>query len=300
MLDFKSITLAEKQLFRRYVRNSRSAYNSFMYWYAWAVDDRIVYAEDEEAVYLKSYYLAGKNAYLTPFLKDPQYSIASSLSKIQQLLEPDQFIWVPQDAKDKIERDCPGLMRFEVQRDFAEYIYRTQDLINLEGHAYRSKRNRISSFGRKHPNLVYQDYEPRFYEECLALDRAWKSHKPLDIGEKVEGGATRSIEYRALERALKSVEAVGAKACVITENGRVAGFTLGCMASEDMVVIHFEKCHPEYRDMYAWMSHEFLQRCWSGVTYVNREEDLGEQGLRTSKLSYNPIGFAQHYRGIFE
>ena len=89
------------------------------------------------------------------------------------------------------------------------------------------------------------------------------------------------------------------KACLVKEEDKVIGLTVGEQISPEMVMIHFEKCHPDYRDLYAWLNREFLRRCWSQALYVNREEDLGEEGLRRAKLSYNPVDFSRHYWANF-
>lgn len=299
MLNFKSVELGDRAAFGRYVSGTGSAYDSFLYWYAWSVGGRILWAEDDWAVYIKSTSWSARDEYLSPFLKDRSSSMAVPLSRVREYLEPGQGLAVDDLGRALIERDCPGLMEFESQRNLSEYVYRTADLISLDGHAYRGKRNRIRRFLKLFPNVEFHIYDSSWYDACMEIDMAWDEAKKPDAGESDTGRTMRQIEKQALQRALSACGEIGAKGCVITDQGRPAGFSLGIRASENMACIHFEKCHPDYREMYAWLSHEFLSRCWSDVEYVNREEDLGDPGLRKAKMSYIPVRFAEHYLGSF-
>lgn len=300
MLEFREITLADREIFARYTGHTHSAYDSFAYWYAWGAGRNMLFATDERALYLQTRYVSGERyEFVAPLVRDPEASVAPALEVVRSLMGEQPVLWTPECTKRLIERDCPGLMEFEVEREFAEYIYRVQDLIELEGHEYRSKRNRIRSFTKKHPDLVYHPYTLDYLQACLDLDRDWDRSKVMEIVEEQPERMARQVERQALERALGHYEEIGAKGCVITEGERVVGFSLGCETPYDMVIIHFEKCHPEYRDMYAWLNREFLVREWSHLTYVDREEDIGDIGLRTAKLSYRPCAFANHYQGRF-
>ncbi len=293
-MRFRQIELKDKSLFQRYIHNTNCVYDSFAYWYGWSEGGRILVAEDEEALYIKTFYYDQEGVYLAPFLKDPNTSIYNSLRKVQEM-SPQRSLLVCEAAKQKIEADCPGLMNFEDSRDLSEYIYKVADLINLEGHIYRSKRNRISSFVKKYPNLACIDYTPELFKVCMDLDKAWEVDKLPESEDDFAALAAREAERNALRRTLAQADFLNVKACLVEEEGKVIGLTVGEQTSPDMVMIHFEKCHPDYRDLYAWLNREFLRRYWSGAVYVNREEDLGEEGLRRAKLSYNPVVFSKHY-----
>ena len=69
---------------------------------------------------------------------------------------------------------------------------------------------------------------------------------------------------------------------------KVVAFSLGEPLNPDTALIHLEKANPEFSGSYAVINQEFCQNAWSDFTYTNREQDLGESGLRQSKLSYYP------------
>lgn len=295
---FRQIELKDKSPFQQYIRNTNCVYDSFAYWYGWSEDGKILVAEDEEAIYIKTFYYDQEGVYLAPFVKDPKLSISNSLRKVQAMSGQGRLL-ICEASKQKIEADCPGLMHFEDSRDLSEYIYKVADLINLEGHIYRSKRNRISSFVKKYPNLECLDYTPELFDVCMALDKAWEIDKQFETEDDFAALAAREAERTALKRTLAHADFLNIKACLVKEEDKVIGLTVGEQISPEMVMIHFEKCHPDYRDLYAWLNREFLRRCWSQALYVNREEDLGEEGLRRAKLSYNPVDFSRHYWANF-
>ncbi|MGM9992743.1 MAG: DUF2156 domain-containing protein [Candidatus Bruticola sp.] len=291
---FRNITLEDRFLFQKYINNTGCAYDSFAYWYGWSENGNILIAEDDQAIYIKTFYYDKGGTYLVPFVKSAQISIIDSLNKVKQLSNSGRLL-ACESVRQRIETDCPGIAFFEVFRDMSEYIYKTADLINLEGHIYRGKRNRINSFIKNHVALEWVEYKPELLNVCLELYKTWEKGKVPEVNEDFSALAAEGAEHLALQRTLTWADSLNIKACLVKEGKKFIGLTVGEQISADTVLIHFEKCHPEYRDLYAWINREFLRRCWQHTTYVNREEDLGEEGLRRSKISYNPISFAQHY-----
>ena len=79
-------------------------------------------------------------------------------------------------------------------------------------------------------------------------------------------------------------------------DGNLEAFTLGEKLNADTAVIHLEKANPEIRGLYAAINQSFLENAWQDTAWVNREQDLGEPGLRKAKLSYHPVGFVRKCR----
>ncbi|MDP3016368.1 MAG: phosphatidylglycerol lysyltransferase domain-containing protein, partial [Deltaproteobacteria bacterium] len=87
----------------------------------------------------------------------------------------------------------------------------------------------------------------------------------------------------------------GVKGGVILIDGKVEAFTLGEPLNHDTVVIHIEKANPAFEGLYPVINQAFLENHWSEYTYVNREQDLGEEGLRKAKESYFPHQMINKY-----
>ena len=103
-----------------------------------------------------------------------------------------------------------------------------------------------------------------------------------------EGDATRE--------ALLNFEALRIKGAVILVEGKVEAFTLGERLNAQTAVVHIEKANSDIRGLYAAINQQFCEREWSDTTFINREQDLGEPGLREAKLSYNPDHMVEKFR----
>ena len=103
-------------------------------------------------------------------------------------------------------------------------------------------------------------------------------------------------EWAAINAALADFQALELQGGVILINDRVEAFTCGELLNAATAVIHLEKANPEVRGLYAVINQQFCQQAWAGVPFVNREQDLGEPGLRTAKMSYHPHHLVEKFR----
>ncbi len=177
----------------------------------------------------------------------------------------------------------------EPMRDHFDYVYRTADLIELAGKGYRQQRNHTNYLLRTY-KMTYEPMNESHVDSCLNLARNWcearQCEEDLSLGS--EGEATRE--------ALLNFRAIGLDGGVILVNGRVEAFTLGELLNRDTAVVHIEKANVEIRGLYAVINQQFCEERWRDVPAVNREQDLGEPGLRKAKLSYNPDRLVEKFR----
>jgi hypothetical protein len=176
-------------------------------------------------------------------------------------------------------------------REHFDYIYRTSDLCDLRGGKYHAKRNHINrfqqSFGQAYElvsigldNLsLCLDFQRRWCE----LKRCAEDMNLLDEWDAVRAGLA---DYAALE----------VQGAAILIDGRVEAFTFGELLNRRMAVVHIEKANPEIPGLYAVINQQFCRKHWSSVPFINREQDLDEEGLRKAKLSYHPIRLIEKYR----
>ena len=176
-----------------------------------------------------------------------------------------------------------GSFPFEVIPDPAnsDYVYRTESLINLNGRRYHRKRNHINQF-KKGYSYSYQSLERDLIEACLDLEEHW-----CHLRSCVENPALHNEEM-AIREALLHFDQLDCLGGVILVDEKVVAFSLGEELNPDTAVIHLEKANSEFIGSYAVINQEFCQNAWSAFTYINREQDLGEPGLRQAKLSYYP------------
>ena len=163
----------------------------------------------------------------------------------------------------------------------SDYVYLTESLINLRGRKYHRKRNHLKQF-RKSYSYRYQSLASDLIEACLNLEEQW-----CRLRSCVENPALLNEEM-AIREALLHFDKLACLGGVILVDEKVVAFSLGEQLNSDTAVIHLEKANPEFTGSYAVINQEFCQDAWSGFAYINREQDLGESGLRQAKLSYYP------------
>jgi len=169
----------------------------------------------------------------------------------------------------------------EEDRAHSDYVYRTESLVALSGRKYHSKRNHINQFSRTYA-YRYEPLTAALIGACLELQEEW-----CRLRECVDHEGLLSEEH-AIHEALRHFHELDCSGAAIVVGGRVVAFSLGEPLSPDTAVIHVEKANPEYPGSYAVINQEFCRHSWSAYTYINREQDLGNEGLRQAKLSYYP------------
>jgi hypothetical protein len=194
---------------------------------------------------------------------------------------------VPEAAVQQIDWKPSG-MKAELDRSQCDYVYLTQDLIELKGRKYHRKRNHIKQFQEKH-SYQYISLTPEWIPQCLQLETEW-----CDL-RHCEASPGLLNESFAIKEAFSHFEKLRVKGGAVLINGKVEAFTLGDQLNQETVVIHIEKANPAYEGLYPTINQAFLEHEWSGYTYVNREQDLGEEGLRKAKESYFPHHMVNKY-----
>ena len=174
-------------------------------------------------------------------------------------------------------------------RDNFDYLYNVQDLIELKGRKFHDKKNRVNRF-RADYKYEYHALTPGRIEECIEFEHYWCEVR--DCG-KYPG---LEKERCAILELLNNFGALDIKGGIIKTGGKIAALTLGEKMSSDTFVIHVEKAHSHIPGLYQVINQEFLIHEAGDCRYVNREQDLGEKGLRNAKMSYNPSGFIRKYR----
>lgn len=194
-------------------------------------------------------------------------------------------------ADQRLVDEIAGDKRFALEpiRDHFDYVYNTEDLIGLGGGAYRAKRNHINYFLRSY-SYRYEDLSPEHLQACLDMTGCW-----CEVRRCVED-LNLLGEWDAIREALTNFRSLELKGGVILIDNKVEAFTLGEGLNNHTAVVHIEKANAEIRGLYAMINQQFCEKQWKGITCVNREQDLGEPGLREAKLSYNPTRLVEKYR----
>jgi len=291
-LEFKPLKCEDRERFNEVVKKSyyQNAESSFTNLFLWSTSYDIKACFGEYALFIQFTDMTGKQTYLSPFLYDMDQSIKFALSELRAHIKEtgDDFCikGVTKAIKKKIENEIKADYIFFNDRDNYEYIYNSEDLINLTGKKYHAKRNHINHFMRSY-KYEYRPYDISLKEECVAHINDWVDMK--------EDSRMLRDEIDVLHRILDHHDKLGVKGAVIFVDGKIEALTFGEALNEDTALIHIEKANPNIRGLYPMINREFVEREWSDFKYINREEDMGIEGLRKAKLSYNPVFLVEKY-----
>lgn len=173
-------------------------------------------------------------------------------------------------------------------RDSADYLYLRSELAELPGNRFHKKKNRINYFLSRHPSVI-EPWSPDHREGCYAL---------IDLWLKVRGGMESTSllqETEATREALELAPELGLEGPVVLTEEEVTAFALGERLNRATSVLHFEKGNPFMEGVYQLADQEFSRLFFTDCDFVNREQDLGEPGLRESKLSYHPTELVKKF-----
>lgn len=179
------------------------------------------------------------------------------------------------------------------ERDNFDYIYLREDLAELKGKKYHSKRNHISAFTKKH-SWSYEPLSRDNMEQFLAFSDKWYKDRGAEEDEGLKA------EKKALKEILYSDEGIEYKGALIRVEDRVVAITLGSPINSSAFDIHYEKADIDFPTAYTLINREFAARELGDYKYINREDDLGLEGLRKAKLSYKPHILLEKYSMIYK
>jgi len=201
-----------------------------------------------------------------------------------------------------LENRWPGRFTFTTNPADWDYLYRTADLAGLPGKKYHQKRNHIAAFTRAH-SWEYETLEDGNLDEVLEMaDLWWRSRnatEPENADTVSDASASLTAENTGIHEVLEHRRVLGVEGGVIRCGGRVAAFTFGSPPTADTFDIHVEKALPEFAGAYTVINREFAANELLGrFDYINRENDMGLEGLRKAKHSYHPAEVLEKYIAI--
>lgn len=285
MLSFRPITPADKDLITAFTlkgdrRNCDLAFANlcswrFLYHTRFAIHDDFLFFKFD----------AGRQpAYMMPVGEgDFARAVESIVADARACGHTFCMLGLCSYARERLEAGLPGRFQFSAERDYADYIYLRTDLASLQGKKFQAKRNHINRFLNTYADYEYVELRPHHIAECLELEARWFA---LNNGDQGEDTAN---ERTAMTYALQHFDALGLRGGLLRVNGQTVAFTFGSPINHDTFGIHVEKADVHIDGAYAVINREFAARIPEQYTYLNREEDLGIEGLRKAKLSYHPV-----------
>ena len=196
------------------------------------------------------------------------------------------------DILDIIEDKFPGKFEFTTDRDYADYIYLRTDLASLKGKKYQPKRNHINRFKNRYPDYVYKLLTKELIPECIRLESQWCKANDCAENEALQA------ERCSMQTVLENMDALDIQGGVLFAEGRIVAFTYGSPINPTTFDTCVEKADADVEGAYSMINYEFANSLPDTYLYINREEDLGLEGLRKAKLSYNPDTILEKYNAV--
>ncbi|MFH1709815.1 MAG: phosphatidylglycerol lysyltransferase domain-containing protein [bacterium] len=276
---FRKLALADRELFETYFSEHppETSEYTFTNFYIWRNCDMSQVTSVNGNICV-----VAKTANEPPYFFEPLGSHRMESTAMTCLSHIPRFSRVSEKFA-KAHFEGKSAFKIEPVRDNFDYLYEREGLVMLKGKRYDGKRNRIRRF-LKHNIPIYQELTEDLIPDCLKLLNNW--------GKRKIAGACFD---EPIKEALSDLSGLNVKGAVIKVNGKVEAFTIGENLNSDTAVIYIEVANPDIDGLSQYINQQFCRNEWDGVTYVNREQDMGDAGLRRAKLSYHPFKMINKY-----
>jgi uncharacterized protein len=284
MLDFKPLKLEDKQIFDKYLKpyNFLTSEYSFNTLFIWRKACDIQYTLYHDVLIIKKMDFNGKYHFMQPigYTKDNLKHILDMLVEYKNTHKLD-FLF--KDIEAPFVDDLKELFgdKFEVieDRDNFDYLYNSDKLKTLSGKKLHAKKNHYNNFVK---NNVYKTVPitDEVINDCIKTAREWCNQNDCK--------GYLFFESRAIEEMLKNQKALDFVGMAVYVKEKLAAFAIGEKVNEQMAIVHIEKADTSVNGLYAFVNKSFVEHYLGDVPLINREQDLGIEGLRKAKLSYHP------------
>lgn len=286
-LEFRPLEITDKKIIEDFLGTQHKhigwEYNFAMTW-MWNIFEKTVICVLDDMILLKTTFY-GKCVFYTPYLKK-QDDLPKALSIIENAIQSvDCTLDVRGLVKEQLSYIDETKYDITTNRDNSDYIYKAEDLINLTGKKFHAKRNFVSRFKRNY-EYIFREYVDSDFDKIMELYEVWDdatAHETLDAEKKVIKNALRYKNY------------IDIKVSVIEIDSKIVAFSISDNSNKFMAHTFIEKADIKYEGIYQAINQFNAELFFKDNLYVNRQEDMGIEGLRKAKLSYNPEMIVDKY-----
>lgn len=290
MLEFKPIELKDKAIIEKYYKKENHFLCEYCFTdlFIWGKHYNTQYAVYNDFLYLRSDGDKGTRCYTVPEGEgDFTQAVNNLLDYINETGEKWILVSIYKEQKEKLEQYFPDKFVFEENRDNADYVYLAEKLATLSGKKLHKKKNHINRFYREYEGRwSYEELNDENVSEFFNYQLDWCDRDNQFLGELC-----------AVSIALKNYKELGIVGGILRVDGKIAAVTLGSKSFDDTMIVHIEKADYTINGAYQVINQQFVLNSCKDVKYVDREEDLGIEGLRKAKESYYPEFITLNYIG---
>lgn len=287
--EFKPLEIKHKDLFKRYltVDPPQASEFTFTNLFIWQHRYHPVWMERDDSLLIILRPENSKPFGLQPLGKgDKKKALETLCSELSDITEDARICRVSEDF---VNRHLdPDHYFYQPDRDNSDYVYATRDLIELSGRKYHSKKNHLNGFIKNY-RFEYLKLDKELVRHFMDMQEEW-----CRIRDCLQTPDLLSEDV-AIRTALACFNELEYQGAAIQIGSRIEAFSLGEQLNSDTAVIHIEKANPDIPGLYTAINNLFARNAWSGLEYINREQDLGLEGLRKAKSSYYPHHMINKY-----
>ena len=294
VIKYKKVDLSDKKWMELLITMAKSSgsHINFTNIFAWSQFFRYRVARINDFLVVKGRLQNGEHYYFYPAGKGDPKTIIEILKEDAAECEHEfLLLGLSLENANELERMIPESFEYQEMRDSFDYVYILEKLITLSGKKLHSKRNHINRF--KENNVwSFEQISSENLTECWEMNELWCKEN------RCKEDKLLAIEDCAVQRCFNNFTALGLEGGLIRSGGRVIAYTMGEKLNSTTYIIHIEKAFSKIQGAYQIINREFaffIKENHPQLIYVNREEDMGDEGLRRAKLSYQPDKYEEKF-----
>lgn len=292
-LIFIPLTIDDESILEKYL--SAHKFTTSEYTFAnlliWRNGCKIEYSIYNDTLIIRKKDFKGNYHFMQPvgYKKDKLKILVEKLKEYKDIFDmPYLFKDVEESFLNDLREVYGDNLIIEEDTDNFDYIYSSDKLISLSGKKLHSKKNHYNYFIKNYEYIVKDLNDAMVREDCINAAKLWHT-------EKYNGDTYLDAELGGIQEILNYMDKLNLKGLAVYVNNTVAAFTIGERTNENMAIIYIEKGRLDINGIYAFINKTFVEKYFSDIEYINREQDLGIEGLKKAKKSYYPVKLEKKY-----
>ena len=299
MLDFQLIKTTDQGIYKKFqaVSNPRGCEMSFANLFLWG-EQKIAIKND--CMFFFSTF--SRSFYPFPYSLSSEESLKWAIEEIVKDAKERgiacEITSIGEAEKQFLEKHFDGEFEFTTNDGSYDYVYDINDLADLLGKKYHKKRNHVNNFKKAHPNYTVEKISLENQKQVTKMVEDWYKEK--------SASNTSDFDYEIdfFKRAIQNYEDLGLEGLILKDDNQVLAVTFASFLTDQVMDVHFEKALADVDGAYAVINNEFAKHVRENfpfIKYLDREEDMGIEGLRKAKQSYYPsyqvVKYKAKYKG---
>ena len=292
MIDFQRPVITQKEQYNHLLFSAaeRGCEYSFSNLCLWG-HQKIAFLYDCAVIFS---HFHGKSVYPYPVGSgNKKAAIEAILHDAEERGIPCRITGITGPDREELEQLFPGKFLICANRDSYDYVYDIHDLADLRGRKFQSKRNHFNRFCAEHPGHQALPMTAALLPQVKAFAENWFARR-----RESDPTGDYLLENLAMARAFNHYDELDMEGMILMDGGEILAITMGSRLSANTFDVHFEKAMENVSGAYTAINCHFaryLRQKYPDVNYLNREDDMGLEGLRNAKLSYRPHHMVEKY-----